>query len=182
MYMGVSAAPARSPPPAAATSQWGHTHARIRTSLRGSRRPVPEFARLVTATAAVGSRATRSGFGLPDTRCTLGSRSTCALGEAPVERGHSASHATGGGGAQEGPEYERGVKGPGEEPLSIGPERNPPPAGAQIDPDGNLRIGCRLQCHGGEGLRARIWHRPPHPPRDGSPFSINLHGIRRDPL
>jgi len=114
--MGVSAAPAPSPPPAAATSQWGHTHARIRTSLRGSRRPVPEFARLVTATAAVGSRATRSGFGLPDTRCTLGSRSTCALGEAPVERGHSASHATGGGGAQEGPEYERGVKGPGEEP------------------------------------------------------------------
>jgi len=84
--------------------------------IAGSRRPVPEFARLVTATAAVGSRATRSGFGLPDTRCTLGSRSTCALGEAPVERGHSASHATGGGGAQEGPEYERGVKGPGEEP------------------------------------------------------------------
>ena len=44
MYMVVSAAPAPSPPPAAATSRWGHTHAPIRTSLRGSRRPAPEFA------------------------------------------------------------------------------------------------------------------------------------------
>jgi hypothetical protein len=44
MYIVVSAAPAPSPPPAAATFRRGQTHAPIRTSLRGSRRPAPEFA------------------------------------------------------------------------------------------------------------------------------------------
>jgi hypothetical protein len=55
------------------------------------------------------------------------------VGEALTERGHDASHAARGDDTLEGPGHERSVEGPGEEP---------PSAGTQIGPDGNLGTGC----------------------------------------